>query len=169
VDPLLSWSRYSAQLEAWFDKNVDAGWTRRVNEMQELLSRGEAVSQMMQVTGEEGVTSQDYVTYQKSLFLDMVFLQQDSFDPVDSTVRIERQKLAFNRVYDLVTRDYRFDSKQQVRDYFTRLTGLFKNFNYAREDSPDYKSMLKQIDDLAESVSSYSGTQVADDSTGNAT
>ena len=168
VDPLLSWSRYSAQLEAWFDKHVDTGWTRRVGEMQELLSQGEAVSQMMQVTGEEGVTAEDYLTYQKSLFLDMVFLQQDSFDPVDSAVRIERQKLTFNRVYDLVTQDYRFDSKQQVRDYFTRLTGLFKNFNYAREDSPDYKAMLQQIDALAESVSSYSGTQVADESTGDA-
>jgi V/A-type H+-transporting ATPase subunit A len=163
VDPLLSWSRYSTQLELWFDKNIDAGWTRRVDEMQQLLSQGEAVSQMMQVTGEEGVTPQDYVTYQKSLFLDMVFLQQDSFDPVDSAVTMERQKLAFNRVYDLVTRDYRFDSKQQVRDYFTRLTGLFKNFNYAREDSPDYKSMLRQIDDLADSVSSYAGTQVVDE------
>jgi V/A-type H+-transporting ATPase subunit A len=168
VDPLLSWSRYSAQLEAWFDNNVDAGWTRRVDKMQELLSQGEAVSQMMQVTGEEGVTSQDYVTYQKSLFLDMVFLQQDSFDPVDSAVSMERQKLAFNRVYDLVTRDYRFDSKQQVRDYFTRLTGLFKNFNYSREDSPDYNAMLQQIDELAESVSSYSATQIADESRGNA-
>lgn len=168
VDPLLSWSRYSAQLEAWFDNKVDAGWTRRVNEMKELLSQGEAVSQMMQVTGEEGVTSQDYLTYQKSLFLDMVFLQQDSFDPVDSAAHMERQKLAFNRVHDLVTRDYRFDSKQQVRDYFTRLTGLFKNFNYAREDSPDYKAMLQHIDELAESVSSYSGTQVVDDSAGDA-
>jgi len=163
VDPLLSWSRYSTQLELWFDKNIDVGWTRRVDEMQQLLSQGEAVSQMMQVTGEEGVTPQDYVTYQKSLFLDMVFLQQDSFDPVDSAVTMERQKLAFNRVYDLVTRDYRFDSKQQVRDYFTRLTGLFKNFNYAREDSPDYKSMLRQMDDLADSVSSYAGTQVVDE------
>jgi V/A-type H+-transporting ATPase subunit A len=167
VDPLLSWSRYVTQLERWFDKNIDAGWTRRVSEMQQLLGQGEAVSQMMQVTGEEGVTPQDYVTYQKSLFLDMVFLQQDSFDPVDSAVTMERQKLAFNRVYDLVTRDYRFDGKQQVRDYFTRLTGLFKNFNYAREDSPDYTSMLRQIDELADSVSSYVGMQVADEAGGN--
>jgi V/A-type H+-transporting ATPase subunit A len=71
VDPLLSWSRYLTQLEPWFDKHVDAGWTNRVREMQELLTRGESVSQMMQVTGEEGITSEDFVTYQKSLFLDM--------------------------------------------------------------------------------------------------
>ena len=101
----------------------------------------------------------DFVTYQKSLFLDMVFLQQDSFDPVDSATPIERQKMSFNRVYDLVTRDYCFDSKQQTRDYFTRLTGLFKNFNYAREDSPDYTSLLQQIDTLADSVSAYAAAQ----------
>jgi len=164
VDPLLSWSRYSQQLEPWFDKNVDTGWTRRVSEMQALLGQGEAVSQMMQVTGEEGVTLEDFIAYQKALFLDMVFLQQDSFDPVDSTVTMERQKMAFNRVYDLVTRDYRFDGKEQARDYFTRLTGLFKNFNYTREDSPDYSSLLQQIDELAESVSSYAGTQVQQES-----
>ena len=164
VDPLLSWSRYSQQLEPWFDKNVDTGWTRRVNDMQALLGQGDAVSQMMQVTGEEGVTLEDFISHQKSLFLDMVFLQQDSFDPVDSTVTMARQKMAFNRVYDLVTRDYRFDNKEQVRDYFTRLTGLFKNFNYTREDSPDYRSLLQQIDELAESVSSYAGMQVQQDS-----
>jgi V/A-type H+-transporting ATPase subunit A len=132
--------------------------------MQALLGQGDAVSQMMQVTGEEGVTLEDFIFHQKSLFLDMVFLQQDSFDPVDSTVTMARQKMAFNRVYDLVTRDYRFDNKEQVRDYFTRLTGLFKNFNYTREDSPDYRSLLQQIDELAESVSSYAGMQVQQES-----
>jgi V/A-type H+-transporting ATPase subunit A len=155
VDPLLSWSRYLTQLEPWFDKHVDTGWTSRVRELQGLLSQGEAVSQMMQVTGEEGITAEDFVTYQKSLFLDMVYLQQDSFDPVDSSAPIERQKLAFNRVYDLATRDYDFTDKEAARDYFTKLTGLFKNFNYARPDSPDYKSLLEQIDGLADSVTAY--------------
>jgi V/A-type H+/Na+-transporting ATPase subunit A len=48
--------------------------------MHELLRKGENIYQMMQVTGEEGVTIEDYVTYQKALFLDMVYLQQDAFD-----------------------------------------------------------------------------------------
>ena len=161
VDPLLSWSRYTTQLEPWFDKNVDSGWTRRVRQLQQLLKQGDAVAQMMQVTGEEGVTSEDFVTYQKSMFLDMVFLQQDSFDPVDSAVPMDRQRNAFNRVFDLITRDYRFDSKAQAQDYFTRLTGLFRNLNYARQDTPDYRSLLQQIDELAESVSPYAEKQHA--------
>ena len=148
VDPLLSWSRYLRQLEPWFDKNVDAGWTHRVEEMQELLQKGDAVSQMMQVTGEEGITTNDFVTFQKSLFLDMVYLQQDAFDSVDAAAPLERQKLTFNKVYELVTRGYGFEDKEAVREYFTKLTGLFKNFNYAAPDSPDYETLWKEIDDL---------------------
>jgi V/A-type H+-transporting ATPase subunit A len=37
-----------------------------------------------------------------------------------------------------------------VRDYFTRLTGLFKNFNYAASDSPEYQRLLQEIDALSE-------------------
>ncbi|MCZ6654427.1 MAG: V-type ATP synthase subunit A, partial [Planctomycetota bacterium] len=149
VDPLISWSQYTKQLESWFDENVAAGWTGRVAEMQELLQKGDGVSQMMQVTGEEGITTEDFVTFQKSLFLDMVYLQQDAFDSVDASAPLERQKLTFDKVYGLVTREYDFKDKKAVRDYFTRLTGLFKNFNYAAEESPDYGDLLRQIDELA--------------------
>lgn len=146
VDPLISWSRYLEQLAPWYDETLAAGWTKRVEEMQDLLNRGDAVLQMMQVTGEEGVTLDDFVTQQKAFFLDMVYLQQDAFDPVDATVPLERQMLAFNKVYHFVTRSYDFADKTAARDYFTRLTGLFKNFNYTAKQSPDYDDLLKQMD-----------------------
>ncbi len=120
--------------------------------MIELLHKGDAVLQMMQVTGEEGVTLEDFVTYQKALFLDMVYLQQDAFDPVDASAPLERQKLTFTKVYRLVGQEFDFSDKDQARDYFTRLTGLFKNFNYAGTDSPDYTKLLDQIDQLAPSM-----------------
>ncbi len=152
VDPLISWSRYLEQLEPWFDSNIDAGWASRVREMQDLLHKGESVSQMMQVTGEEGITLEDFVTFQKSLFVDMVYLQQDAFDPVDSSVPLERQKMVFDKVYRLVTRPYKFNDKAEIRDYFTKLTGLFKNFNYAAPDRPDYERLLKEIDAAADAA-----------------
>ena len=82
----------------------------------------------------------------------MVYLQQDAFDTVDSSCSLERQQLSFIKVYKLVKQDYNFADKPQIHDYFTRLTGLFKNFNYAGEDSPEYSELLKQIDELAESM-----------------
>ena len=80
----------------------------------------------------------------------MVFRQQDAFDEVDASSPIDRQMFAFTKVYDLVTRSYNFTTKEQVRDYFTRLTGLFRNFNYAAANSPDYGRLVSSIDKLAE-------------------
>ena len=152
VDPLRSWSRYSEQLAEWFDTEVSKGWTQRVQDVTDLLHRGDSIQQMMQVTGEEGVTVPDYITFQKALLVDMVYLQQDAFDEVDVSAPLERQRHCFDFLYDLVTREYKFDEKEQVRDYFLRLTGLFKNFNYSSEDSPDRAKYLKQMEELADSV-----------------
>ncbi len=152
VDILISWSRYLKQLASWFEKNVAPGWVQQVEEMIELLHTGNSIEQMMQVTGEEGVTLDDFITSQKALFLDMVYLQQDAFDDVDASAPLERQKETFGLVYELVNRQYKFKDKQAARDYFTRLTGLFKNLNYAHPDSSDRANYLKQIQELAESV-----------------
>lgn len=149
IDPLISWSRYREQLAPWFATNLGPRWTERVDEMHHLLQRGDAVQQMMQVTGEEGISTADYLTYQKSRLIDMVYLQQDAFDKVDASVPLDRQQDAFARVYALVGRDYAFTDKAAVREFFTRLTGLFKNFNYAETHSPEYRRLLEQIDTLA--------------------
>jgi V/A-type H+-transporting ATPase subunit A len=162
IDPLISWSRYREQLQSYFDTEIDPHWTTTVNQMQQLLVDGENINQMMQVTGEEGITIEDYVTYQKSLFLDMVYLQQDAFDPVDVTVSPERQKEAFLLAKRLIDREYQFKDKEQVRDYFTRLTGLFKNLNYTKQESDDYGRYLRQIEELERAY--YAGEDVSDGS-----
>ncbi|MGI9516174.1 MAG: hypothetical protein ACR2NP_03935 [Pirellulaceae bacterium] len=123
-------------------------WTAQVKATHALFQRGDSINQMMQVTGEEGVTLEDFVTWQKSLFVDMVYLQQDGFDPVDAAVPIERQKEYFGMLRDVIQRDYHFKNKEQARDFFTRLTGLFKNLNYALPGTPDYDDLLKQIEEL---------------------
>ncbi len=146
VDPLLSWSRYNEQLTGWYDANVAPGWTDRVRAMIDLLRRGDGILQMMQVTGEEGVSLDDFVTYQKAVFLDAVYLQQDAFDEVDSATPLERQRATFDLAYRLVTRTWAFKDKEAARGHFIRLTGLFKNLNYARADSPEHGDYLRQID-----------------------
>lgn len=148
IDPLISWSRYREQLQPYFDTQWDPQWTAAVQQMHDLLRRGHDIWQMMQVTGEEGITTEDFELHQKALFLDMVYLQQDAFDPVDVTVPIERQKTMFLLCKRLIERRYNFRDKQQVRDYFTRLTGLFKNLNYSATDSDDYRNYWSQIEQL---------------------
>ena len=148
VDPLLSWSRYHAQLAPWFEARLGADWTARVDRLAELLRRGEEVAQMMQVTGEEGVTLEDFTAHQAALFLDMVYLQQDAFDPVDASCPLERQKALFDRVHAIATRLYGFADKAAVRAHFTKLTGLFKNLNYAADGSHDFQRLTEEIEAL---------------------
>ena len=57
VDPLSSWSRYSQQLSEWFGKNISNHWIEDVKQVMQLLETGEEVARMMQVTGEEGVST----------------------------------------------------------------------------------------------------------------
>ena len=151
IDPLISWSRYLKQLMPWFKQEIALDWVDRVQAMSALLKQGDSIYQMMQVTGEDGVTLGDYVTYQKSLFLDMVYLQQDAFGAVDASAPLARQQKSFDLVNELVNRAYQFEDKGAARDYFTRLTGMYKNLNYSREDGPDYASYLNQIHTLANS------------------
>ena len=152
VDPLLSWSRYLTQLHDWYEDNLGKGWTASVLAMQELLKRGDTIYQMIQVAGEEGISLKDFVIYQEAEFLDMVYLQQDAYDEVDVAVPIKRQRENFRLILELVGANYKFANQEQVRDYFTRLTGLFKNLNYARSDSAEYDELLAKIDQLYRST-----------------
>ena len=152
VDPLLSWSRYREQLAPWYRERMGADWGRRVEEMLALLERGDGIQQMIQVTGEEGITLEDFVTHRAALFLDMVYLQQDAFDPVDQAVSPERQRAQFDRVHAAVTRSYAFDDRAAAREHFTRLTELFRNLNYAAEGSQEETRLLAEIRDLDRSV-----------------
>ena len=158
VDPLLSWSRYREQLAPWFRDRMGPDWSARVDRMMAFLHHGDEILKMMQVTGEDGVTLEDFVIQRASLFLDMVFLQQDAFDEVDSACPPERQKALFDMIYAAATRPYAFKDKASARDYFTRLTGLYKNLNYAFVGSNDFQRIAKAIADLDKSIPTISAT-----------
>jgi len=151
IDPLISWSRYLDQMSEWYAKNLSPTWVNDVKAAHELLNRGDEIYQMMQVTGEEGTTLDDFLAWQKSVFLDMVFLQQDAYDPVDSSMPLGRQKTSFELVKEIVEADYAIDDRDEVRDFFTRLISLYKNLNYSPDDSAEYARYLREIRDLVDS------------------
>lgn len=145
IDPLISWSRYIEQLESWFSKHLDSNWTRHVKMMQEMLIKGDSIYQMMQVTGEEGITIEDYTDWQKAVLIDMVYLQQDAYDAVDISMPRERQVESFNLLKTLVDRIYQFEDKEKSRDFFTKITSFYKNLNYSSYNSPEYGDYKNKI------------------------
>nr|WP_240920638.1 V-type ATP synthase subunit A [Legionella longbeachae] len=150
VDPLISWSRYFEQLKPWFESNLEPMWITKVMEITKLLHQGQEIFNMMQVTGEEGITMRDYISYQKSLLFDMTYLQQDAYDSIDVSVPINRQKEFFNLLHDIITKDFEFTEKEQARNFFVKLTGLLKNLNYSPLNSDAFINYYNNIIQLTQ-------------------
>ena len=155
IDPLISWSRYLDQLADWFNDNLGSDWVDNVKALQQLLVEGDGIYRMMQVTGEEGISLEDFVKWQKSVLLDMVYLQQDAFDAVDATMSRQRQLESFGFLKQLIDTNYGFEDRDVARDFFTQLTSLYKNWNYSPVDSSDYTRFRDEISALAERHESH--------------
>ena len=148
IDPLISWSRYLDQLADWYRERLDPLWVEDVKRLQALLQRGDDIYQIMQVTGEEGITLEDFVTWQKAVLVDMVYLQQEAFDPVDVYMPRERQLESFRLLKRIVDTQYDFADKEAARECFVKLTALYKNWNYSPAKSPEYPRYRQEIEDL---------------------
>jgi len=145
IDPLQSWTRYRDQLGPWFDAHFGSGWTTRILALHELLRRGDAVAQMMEVAGEEGTSLEDYVLLQKALLVDRVFLQQDAYDPVDVSTPIERQHALLELLWNVYEGRFDFTDREQAREFFVRLGVSFRALNSSLWESPEYRQHHDQI------------------------
>ncbi len=136
IDPLDSWSKY----EGIINKQM-------VSYVTGILYRGDEVNQMMKVVGEEGTSTEDYITYQKGELVDAVYLQQNSFDPVDAAVPIERQRYVFDKLFRVTAGTFEIKDKEEARHYFNQLRQLFVDWNGVEWDSDDFSKIEKQIDE----------------------
>jgi V/A-type H+-transporting ATPase subunit A len=55
-------------------------------------------------------------------------------------------------VHRLIERDYPFKDKEEARKFFTELTRLLKNLNYASQGSTEYTAYMTQIEDLVKTL-----------------
>ena len=140
IAPLESWTKY----KSFIDQDL-------VDAAKEILFRGNEVSQMMKVIGEEGTSLDDFVVYLKSDFLDAVYLQQNGFDEVDAVTDEERQKYVFAKVVDILKKDMHFKDKDEARTFFYNLRHTFIDWNYKKRNTDEFKKQEKEVNDLLES------------------
>jgi V/A-type H+-transporting ATPase subunit A len=134
IHPLESWSKYPGLIDA-----AGTAYAR------DILFRGNEVSQMMKVVGEEGTTLEDYVLYMKSEFIDSVYLQQDSYDPVDAAVSTERQRHIFRVLFEILVSRLGFDGKETARGFFNQLRQKFIDYNVSAWQSEEFARLEGEI------------------------
>jgi V/A-type H+-transporting ATPase subunit A len=137
IDPLESWSRNSSFIERDL-----------IDLARSILFKGNEVSQMMKVVGEEGTSIEDFIIYLKGEFLDSVYLQQNAFDKVDAQTPAQRQEYVFRKVTGLLKKDFAFEDKGKARVFFYSLRQLFIDWNYKEWDSSEFCEKEKNIDNF---------------------
>jgi len=118
IHPLDSWSKYKGIMP---EAAVEYG--------RNFLFRSSEVGSMMKVVGEEGTSLDDYIVYQKGEFLDAVYLQQNSFDPIDAAVSPERQKKDYQLVLSILAAELQAKDKDDIRSWFYGIRQKFLDLN----------------------------------------
>ena len=147
IHPMESWSKYKGVVDM-----------ARVEEARAILIRSTEINQMMKVVGEEGTSSEDYIIYQKGELLDAVYLQQNSFDPVDAVSVPERQREEFEVLYDALMTKYDISDKKDIRAFFNQLRQEFLDWHGTVYQTPEYYEQGKIV---AESYKSRAAVKEA--------
>ncbi len=137
IHPIDSWSKYQGVVDM-----------ARVEEARGILRRSSEINQMMKVIGEEGTSAEDYILYQKGELLDAVYLQQNSFDPIDAACEPERQAHEFNVLYDVLTRDYTLSDKKEIRAFFNQVRQEFLDWHGTVYGTPEFAAQETKLTDL---------------------
>lgn len=137
IHPIDSWSKYQGVVDM-----------ARVEEARGILRRSSEINQMMKVIGEEGTSAEDYILYQKGELLDAVYLQQNSFDPIDAACEPERQAHEFNVLYDVLTRDYALSDKKEIRAFFNQVRQEFLDWHGSVYGTPEFAAQETKLTDL---------------------
>lgn len=137
IDPMISWSKYQCVIDP-----------AKSQFCKDILHQGAEIGAMMKVVGEEGTPLDDYVTYLKSEMLDAVYLQQNSFDPVDSNCGTERQRYVVTKLVKVLNSTYELKSKDDARSFFNRMRQRFIDWNYREFESEAFKTAEDEIDAL---------------------
>ena len=137
IDPMISWSKYRCVI----DPKISAF-------CKSILQHGEEIGSMMKVVGEEGTSISDYVTYLKAEMLDAVYLQQNSFDPVDANCGTDRQRYVTSKLVRVLGSAFAAADKDEARSFFNRMRQRFIDWNYQEFESEGFKKAEADIDAL---------------------
>jgi len=134
VHPLDSWSKYASVID-----------NQKVNYAKQILFSGNEVSQMMKVVGEEGTSLDDYIVYLKSELIDSVYLQQNSFDPVDFAAPIDRQEIVFDVLFEVLGSEMQIEDKKAARSFINELRQKFIDWNNTPREDERFEMYKKEI------------------------
>jgi V/A-type H+/Na+-transporting ATPase subunit A len=91
--PSINWNRsYTLyELDAWFDREIDPGWSAQRAWALDLLQRETSLLEIVQLLGTDSLAPAERVVLESGALLREDFLQQSAFDDVDAYCALDKQ------------------------------------------------------------------------------
>ena len=147
VDPVDSYSKYLEYPEVceFLNSKVDKNWTNMVNEAKTIIRRGKEIYEQINILGDDGVPISYHEMYWKSELIDFVILQQDAFDPIDSSTPMDRQEYMLALVLKVCDRHYEFKNFEECEGKFKQIINLMRQMNYSAFKSADFEKFQSEL------------------------
>ncbi len=163
IDPVDSYSKYLEYPEIvdYLDERVEKGWVEKVNMAKTLILRGKEAQEQINILGDDGVPIEYHDRFWKSELIDFVILQQDAFDSIDCNTPLERQKFMLGTILDICGKSFEYTGFEDCHSFFKNLINVFKQLNYSKWGSDDFKKYCGEITRVVEEKQAVSKTNAA--------
>ncbi|MCD6288126.1 MAG: hypothetical protein J7M12_03315, partial [Candidatus Hydrogenedentes bacterium] len=124
-----------------------------VLKLKRAIDAGSKAADDIMLMGERNVDDRTYLDYLKGMLIRDVFLVQNSFHEVDAACPLDRMNETMkilSEVLDIIERQ--FESKEEMREFFTGLTNDLFQRNFVPMDDPSYEKLGRDASEKLASV-----------------
>ena len=150
VDPIDSYSKYLEYPEiiSYLNTYINEKWVDNVAKAKTLILRGKEAYDQMNILGDDGVPIEYHKRYWKSELIDFVILQQDAFDPIDSSTPMKRQEYMLSKVLEVCDADFDFENFEECNKFYKEVINLMRQMNYSEFLSANFNNYLGQLNTM---------------------
>lgn len=150
IDALDSYSKYLEypEFQDYIKTKISPDWVDQILLAKNYLLRGREAYEQINILGDDGVPIDYHQQFWKAEVIDFIILQQDAFDPIDSSTPVERQCYMMDLVLDLVKTNFNFETFEEVNPYFKGIINLLKQMNYSRFKSDEFLEYEQKLREL---------------------
>ncbi len=152
IDLMESYSKYLeyAEVREHLDHLMEAGWCDRVGALRDMVRRGLEARDQIKILGDDGVPLDYHDAFWKAETIDFALLQQDSFDAVDASTPLDRQRYMVDKITDICTGSFNFDHFEEVSAYFKRIINHLRQMNYQEFESDGFSRLEGELGKILE-------------------
>lgn len=144
-----SYSGYLSDVEKWWKSNVNEDWLNLRNEAYEVLQREDTLKEIVRLLGPEALPDDEKLILEVARMIKIGFLQQNSFDKVDTYCSPEKQFKLLKLLVEFYKSGQRA-LKENASLADIRALPIISNLLKARMDIPD--DQLEQLDQLSHNM-----------------